>query len=86
MMAICMVFAQKKITGTIIDAATNQALQGATISELQHKTNTVSDQNGNFSLPDADSIEISSIGYYSIKKAVNEQKMRNFSLRHLSVI
>ena len=75
MMAISMVFAQKRITGTIIDAATNQALQGATISELQHKINTVSDQNGNFSLPDADSIEITSIGYYTTKKAVNEQKM-----------
>ena len=75
MMAISMAFAQKKITGTIIDAATNQALQGATISELQHKINTVSDQNGNFSLPDADSIEINSIGYYTTKKAVNEQKM-----------
>src|SRR6185437_12468463 len=72
MMAISMVFAQTKITGTIIDAATNQALQGATISELQHKINTVSDQNGNFSLPDADSIEITSIGYYTAKKAVNE--------------
>ena len=76
LMAFIIVFAQKGIKGTIIDAATNQSLQGATVTDLQNNINTVSDQNGIFFLPEkTDSIEITSIGYYTIKKAVNEQKM-----------
>jgi len=71
---INIVFAQKRITGTIIDASTKQALQGATILDLHNKTSTLSDQNGNFSLPETDSIEVTSVGYYPIKEAVNGQK------------
>ena len=72
-MAMSMVFAQKRITGTIIDAATNQSLQGATVSDLQNKINTVSDQNGNFSLPEnTDSIKITSVGYLTLKVPVNK--------------
>ena len=75
-MAISMAFAQNKITGKVIDAATNQPLQGATVTDLQNKINRISDQNGNFSLPEeTDSIRVSSIGYYTLKSAVNEQKM-----------
>ncbi len=66
-MTMSMVLAQKRITGTLIDATTNQGLAGATISDLQNKINTVSDQNGNFSLPVTDSIEITSIGYRPLK-------------------
>ncbi|HEY5462493.1 MAG TPA: TonB-dependent receptor [Hanamia sp.] len=71
---INIVFAQKRITGTIIDASTKQALQGATVLDLQHKISTISDQNGNFSLPETDSIEVTSVGYYPIREAVNRQK------------
>ncbi|HET7116881.1 MAG TPA: TonB-dependent receptor plug domain-containing protein, partial [Hanamia sp.] len=74
LMVMSMVFAQKRITGTIIDAATHQGLQGATILDLQHKITTLSDQNGNFSLPKTDSIEVTSVGYYTIREAVNGQK------------
>ena len=74
LMIIYVVSAQKKITGTIIDAATNQGLQGATISDIKNKTSTLSDQNGNFILPETDSILVTSIGYNSNKKAVNKEK------------
>lgn len=74
LMVMTMVFAQKRITGTIVDAATHQGLQGATILDLQHKTFTLSGQNGNFSLPETDSILVTSIGYNPIKRAVNKEK------------
>lgn len=70
LMAMSMVFAQRRITGIIIDATTNQALPGATISDLQNKINTVSDQNGNFSITGTDSIKITSIGYHTLKIAI----------------
>jgi iron complex outermembrane receptor protein len=70
---INMAFAQTQITATIIDAATHQALQGATVTDLQNKITTISDQNGNFSMTEKDSISITLIGYYSIKKTVNKQ-------------
>ncbi|HUZ60078.1 MAG TPA: TonB-dependent receptor [Hanamia sp.] len=73
--AINIVFAQTRITGTIIDDATHQGLQGATILDLQHKISTISGPNGNFSLPETDSILVTSIGYNSIKRAVNNQKI-----------
>lgn len=72
-----MVFAQKGITGTIIDATTHQALQGATVSDLQHKISTISDQDGNFTLPETDSIKVTSVGYYPVKKAVNKPAYRS---------
>jgi outer membrane receptor protein involved in Fe transport len=76
LMGISAAFSQKGITGKVIDAATRQGLQGATIMDLQNKINGISDQNGNFSLPEnTDSIEVSSIGYYTIKSAVNGQKV-----------
>jgi outer membrane receptor protein involved in Fe transport len=76
LMAISSVFAQKGITGKVVDAATHQGLQGATITDLKNNINRISDQNGNFSLPErTDSIEVSSIGYYTVKTPVKEQKM-----------
>jgi outer membrane receptor protein involved in Fe transport len=76
LMSLSIVFGQKGITGKVIDAATHQGLQGATITDLQNNTNRITDQNGNFFLPEkTDSIQVSSIGYYTIKRAVNEQKM-----------
>lgn len=73
--AINIVFAQTRITGTIIDDATHEGLQGATILDLRHKISTISGPNGNFSLPETDSILVTSIGYNSIKRAVNNQKI-----------
>lgn len=67
LLTMSIVFAQKKISGTLIDATTNQSVSGVTISDLQNKISTVSDQNGNFSLPETDSIEITSIGYRLLK-------------------
>jgi outer membrane receptor protein involved in Fe transport len=76
LMAISVAFAQNKIMGKVVDAATNQPLRGATIVDLQNKINRVSDQNGNFSLPEeTDSIRVSSVGYYTSNSAVNKEKM-----------
>jgi outer membrane receptor protein involved in Fe transport len=76
LMSLSIVFGQKGITGKVIDAATHQGLQGATITDLQNNINRITDQNGNFSLPEkTDSIQISSIGYYTTKTAVNKEKM-----------
>jgi len=66
-------FSQTEIKGQIIDVATSQPLQGASISDFQKGTNTISDQNGNFLLAGkTDSIEVSSIGYYSLKMPVSK--------------
>lgn len=76
LMSLSIAFGQKGITGKVIDAATHQGLQGATITDLQNNTNRITDQNGNFFLPEkTDSIQVSSIGYYTIKRVVNKQKM-----------
>ncbi len=76
LIAVSMVFAQKGITGKVIDAATHQGLQGVTITDLQNNINRITDHNGNFSLPEkTDSILVSSIGYYTAKTAVNKEKM-----------
>jgi outer membrane receptor protein involved in Fe transport len=61
-------FSQKNISGKVLDASTNQALQGVTISDLKDHYNKITDQNGNFFLlSKADSIQFSSVGYHSIK-------------------
>lgn len=75
-MAAGMAFSQTIITGKIIDAATNQPLQGATVSGIPHQANVISDENGNFSLSAAtDTVTISSIGYYSLKMPVSGSEM-----------
>src|SRR6185312_14706980 len=77
LLAACsMAFAQNKITGKVVDAATNQPLQGATITDLHDNSHTICDRNGNFSIPgNADSIRVSSVGYYSLNAPVNKEKM-----------
>ena len=76
LMAFSLVFSQTEIKGKIIDAATNQALQGATVSDLQNKNNIISDQNGNFLITKkTDSIEISSVGYHTLKMPVSNSEM-----------
>ena len=49
MISAC-VFAQTTTGGKVIDAATNLAIQGATISDLQNKNKTITDKDGNFYL------------------------------------
>src|SRR6185312_3351659 len=69
-------FAQDKIMGKVIDAATNQPLQGATVTDLQNNSNTVCDRSGNFYISaNTDSIRVSSVGYYSLNAPVNKEKM-----------
>jgi len=76
LMSLSIVFGQKEITGKVIDAATHQGLQGVTVTDLQNNINRITDQNGNFSLPEkTDSIQISSIGYYTTKAVVNKEKI-----------
>ena len=71
-----MAFSQKELTGQVVDAVTNQPLQGATVSALHSKTNGITNQNGTFSLPEkTDSIEITSVGYRTLKLTVNEEKL-----------
>jgi len=70
--AMSTAFAQKKITGKVVDALTHQPLQGATITDFQNKINEVSDQAGNFILPEkTDSINVSSIGYDAFQGPVD---------------
>lgn len=76
LMGMSIVFSQKKITGKIIDAITNEALQGATIVDFQNHINTISDQNGTFLLTQpTDSIQVSSTGYHIVRVPVTEQQL-----------
>ncbi len=69
-------YSQTNVNGKILDAATNQPLQGATIKDLNNNTLVISDQNGNFSLlKKTDSIEISSIGYHTVKMRVSNPQL-----------
>lgn len=75
LMTFVAAFAQTQITGKVVDAATHQPLQGATITDLQNNLHRVADINGNFSLPQgSDSVRASSVGYSSIISTVNQQK------------
>lgn len=66
---VCQIgLAQNKITGKIIDEATNQPLQGATITDLQNNFQTISDKEGQFILhKESAQVEITCIGYRSKK-------------------
>lgn len=69
-------FSQENISGKVLDASTNQALQGVTISDLKNHFNKITDQNGYFSLSSkADSIKFSSVGYHQITLPVNKQML-----------
>ena len=47
---IIAVYSQVAIKGKVIDATTNQPLEGATVSTNQNQSNTVTDKNGNYTL------------------------------------
>lgn len=67
------VTAQSTIKGVVLDALTNQAVPGVTVSALKERSNTSSDQSGRFSLRAShtvDSIEFTSVGYLSKTVAV----------------
>lgn len=68
-------FAQKNLTIKVVDAATNQPLQGATVTNLQNDLHRVTNANGSFSLPESsDSVSVSFVGYDSKTTTVNQQK------------
>ena len=71
-------FAQNTIKGKVIDAITNQVVEGATIKSLNNKFHIVSDEKGQFNLPGTDSILITSAGYISRKIAINESEITIF--------
>lgn len=74
LMAIGISFSQDKIVGKVVDGATHQPLQGATITDLRNNLHIVTDGNGNFNLPNrGDSVRVSSLGYSSVIIAVNQQ-------------
>ena len=75
-MTFACAFAQKSMGGKVIDAATNLALQGATITDLQNQNKTITDQDGNFYFSKTtDSVEISSVGYHTQKKTVSKEEV-----------
>ena len=74
-MAGSIALAQKNITVKVVDAATNQPLQGATITDLESHLHRVTNADGSFSLPEkSDSVLVTYTGYSSKKTTVNEQK------------
>jgi iron complex outermembrane receptor protein len=76
LMVFGIAFSQFVVKGKVMDASTSQALQGASVFDKQNKINIISDENGIFSLSQkTDSIEISSIGYYTLKKEVLNQEL-----------
>ncbi|MEO8822083.1 MAG: carboxypeptidase-like regulatory domain-containing protein, partial [Ginsengibacter sp.] len=74
LMAIGVAFSQNKIVGKVVDEATHQPLQGATITDLRNNLHIVTDGDGNFNLPNrSDSVRVSFLGYTSVIIAVNQQ-------------
>ncbi|MEO6948428.1 MAG: TonB-dependent receptor, partial [Ginsengibacter sp.] len=64
------VLGQNEIKGKVTDAITNLPLRGATIVGLHKNIQTISDERGQFHLPETDTILVSSTGYVS-KKVVS---------------
>lgn len=61
-------YTQIALKGKVIDATTNQPVQGVTVSVLNNQANAATDKNGNFTLNAnsiQDSIRFTSIGYNS---------------------
>src|SRR5688572_813491 len=59
-------YAQTAIKGKVIDATTNQPVQGVTVSASNSQTNTITDKNGNFTLNNNSiqgNIRFTSVGY-----------------------
>ena len=74
-LACAVTYAQNDIRGKVLDAATQQAVQGATISSLNNYQ-TVSNIQGDFSLSDkTDSIQVTSVGYQTKKLAISSQEI-----------
>ncbi len=67
-------FAQNSIKGRVVDAATGNAVVGATISSVKTKVNSVTDALGNFSLVAniGDQLMISSVGFTNKYVVVSE--------------
>ena len=76
-------FAQFQVSGTIIDAATKEALIGASILEKGTTKGTVTDLDGNFAIKVKDgnaSLEISYAGYQKITFPINNQSRVSIAL------
>lgn len=80
-------FAQSKnIRGKIVDES-NEPIIGAAVSAIGTSQGTISDINGNFSLKvnnDVKSIQISYIGYQSVKLNIEKQTTFNITLKETS--
>jgi len=76
-------FAQKKITGKILDGDSNSGLPGATISIKGQTKGTATDVNGVFSIDAnaSDVLVISSIGYSTKEVTVGNQSVINVTLQ-----
>src|SRR5437867_4176238 len=74
--------AQTKINGNVTDAE-SKPLRGATVSEKGTKRGTVTDENGNFSIPAAKgaSLLISMIGYESVSVNIGDQTSISVQLK-----
>ncbi|NIM34359.1 MAG: TonB-dependent receptor [Hydrotalea flava] len=70
-------YTQSTMSGTVLDAVTKQALQGATITDFANHHIYLTDANGNFSIPTkTDSISVTCIGYYPKKiKTTNQGRI-----------
>ncbi len=76
LLAFTITFAQNETKGKVIDVATRQALQGVTITDLQTRVTTITDQNGNFSLQKkGDSLQFSSVGYQKLIRTATTPEM-----------
>lgn len=62
-MTLNIVLAQSTIKGKVIDATTNQPLQGVTITGTSSRSNIITGKDGSFSLSNNDSLLISFVGY-----------------------
>ncbi|MEO8759562.1 MAG: carboxypeptidase-like regulatory domain-containing protein, partial [Bacteroidia bacterium] len=84
---ICHVgFSQNKISGTIKDSKTQQAIPFASIGIAGTQLGTLSDGNGVFELPlrsFADTVSISSIGYNNLSLTGNELKNNSDKIFYL---
>lgn len=77
-MVINCVYSQVAIKGKVIDATTNQPIQGVSVSTSNIQSKSITDKNGNFTLNTAskqDSIHLTSVGYTSKSMAVNTSEL-----------
>ena len=87
LMTLCTAaFSQQKLSGTITDMITKEPLPGASIYIRKIKKGTVADKSGKYSLLLSEgkySVEVSFLGYQTIKETVNvtsERILQNFHL------